>query len=167
MLEHLIKEMKDSIKKGLLNYPNSKEVERLKDEWDRVINNAKRTKLNPEFSTIKTSATESVSLKKEGNLQNKVNFGHQERKQDFNEVPSFDLGFDFSSHPVEEVTLCKSLEKVNLTPPEEKPKPNKTEIVSLLTPPEQNPVEETNEIQASLEEFNAANALFSMSKNPL
>ena len=108
---------------------------------------------------------------------------HQERKFDFtkreskiiekerhtfNEIPSFDLGFDFTSHPVEEVTLCKSLEKVNLTPPEEKSKPNKIEIVSLLTPPEENQtIKEKNEIQASTEEFNAANALFSMSKNPM
>ena len=72
MLESLIKEMKHSIKKGLLNFPNSKEVEALKDEWDRVINTAKRVKLNPECSNIENSRSESVFLNNEGNLKKKL-----------------------------------------------------------------------------------------------
>ena len=72
MLESLIKEMKHSIIKGLLNFPNSKEVEGLKDEWDLVINTAKRAKLDPECSIIKTSRSESVFLKNEGNLKTKL-----------------------------------------------------------------------------------------------
>ena len=71
MLESLIKKMKHSIKKGLLNFPNSKEVEALKDEWDRVINTAKRVKLNPECSIIENSRSESVFLNNEENLKKK------------------------------------------------------------------------------------------------
>ncbi|PWA75281.1 ulp1 protease family, C-terminal catalytic domain-containing protein [Artemisia annua] len=157
--------MKDSLKKGLSNYPNSKEVESLIDEWDRVINAAKRTKLNPEYSMLKSSRSESVFKKNEENVKKKVNLNQEQRE--FDSMPSFDLGFDLPSKQVEEITLCESLEKVNLTPLEEKPNINNVEVVSLLTPPEENQtIVESTEIQASIEEVNAANALFSMSKNP-
>lgn len=172
--------MKDSLKKGLSNFPNSKEVEGLKDEWDRVINGAKRVKLNTEYLRIQKTESQSVSLKIEesqvhlSHQQKKLDFGksesniHEKEKQTFDEIPSFDLGIKFYSNPGEEVTLCKSLENVNLTPPEEKPNLENVEIISLLTPPEESQmILEFDEIQASTEEFNAANALFSMSKNPM
>ncbi|PWA63872.1 hypothetical protein CTI12_AA348970 [Artemisia annua] len=165
VLENLIIEMKDSLKKGLSNYPKSKEVEGFIDEWDRVINVAKRAKLNPEYSILKSSRSESVFKKNEENVKKKVNLNQQQRE--FDSMPSFDLGFDLTSKQVEEVTLCESLEKVNLTPPEEKPNINNVEVVSLLIPPEENQtIVESAEIQASIEEVNASNALFSMSKNP-
>ncbi|PWA52864.1 hypothetical protein CTI12_AA450410 [Artemisia annua] len=125
---------------------------------------AKRAKLNPEYSILKSSRSESVFKKNEENVKKKVNLNQQQRE--FDSMPSFDLGFDLPSKQVEEVTLCESLEKVNLTPPEEKPNINNVEVVSLLTPPEENQtIVESAEIQASTEEVNAANALLSMSKN--
>ncbi|PWA89648.1 ulp1 protease family, C-terminal catalytic domain-containing protein [Artemisia annua] len=165
VLENLILEMKDSLKKGLSNYPNSKEVEGLIDEWDRVINGAKRAKLNQEFSILKSSRSELVFKENEENVKKKLNL-NQEQK-DFDSIPSFDLGFDLPLKQVAEITLCESLEKFNLTPPEEKPNINKIEVVSLLTPPEEiQTIVESVEIQATTEEVNVANALFSMSKNP-
>ncbi|PWA39213.1 ulp1 protease family, C-terminal catalytic domain-containing protein [Artemisia annua] len=165
VLENLTSEMNYSLKKGLSNYPNSKEVEGLIDEWDRVINAAKRAKLNQEYSILKSSRSESVFKENEENVKKKLNLNQEQRE--FDSMPSFDLGFDLPSKQVAEITLCKSLEKVNLTPPEEKPNINKIEVVSLLTPPEENQtIVESTEIQASTEEVNAANALFSMSKNP-
>ncbi|PWA35250.1 ulp1 protease family, C-terminal catalytic domain-containing protein [Artemisia annua] len=165
VLENLISEMNYSLKKGLSNYPNSKEVEGLIDEWDRVINAAKRAKLNQEYSILKSSRSESVFKENEENVKKKLNLNQEQRE--FDSMPSFDLGFDLPSKQVAEITLCESLEKVNLTPPEEKPNINKIEVVSLLTPPEENQtIVESAEIQASTEEVNAANALFSMSKNP-
>ncbi|PWA58474.1 hypothetical protein CTI12_AA399780 [Artemisia annua] len=152
-------------KKRLSNYPNSKEVEGLIDEWDRVINAVKRAKLNPEYSILKFSRSESVFKKNEENVKKKVNLNQEQRE--FDSMPSFDLSFDLPSKQVEEIILCESLEKVNLTPPEEKLNINNVEVVSLLTPPEENQtIVESAEIQASTEEVNAANALFGMSKNP-
>ncbi|PWA56980.1 ulp1 protease family, C-terminal catalytic domain-containing protein [Artemisia annua] len=165
VLENLISEMNNSLKKGLSNYPNSIEVEGLIDEWDRVINAAKRAKLNQEYSILKSSRSESVFKENEENVKKKLNLNQEQRG--FDSMPSFDLGFDLPSKQVAEITLCESLENVNLTPPEEKPNIDKIEVVSLLTPTEENQtIVESAEIQASTEEVNAANALFSMSKNP-
>ncbi|PWA60022.1 ulp1 protease family, C-terminal catalytic domain-containing protein [Artemisia annua] len=147
VLENLILEMKDSLKKGLSNYPNSKEVEGLIDEWDRVINGAKRAKLNQEYPILKSSRSESVFKENKENVKKELNLNQEQR--DFDSMPSFDLGFDLSSK-----------QKKN-------PISIKIEVVSLLTPPAENQtIVESAEIQATTEEVNVANALFSMSKNP-
>ncbi|PWA37805.1 ulp1 protease family, C-terminal catalytic domain-containing protein [Artemisia annua] len=149
----------ESIK--FLSLPAEQKKHRLKPKTEK--SSAKRAKLNPEYSILKSSRSESVFKKNEENVKKKLNLNQEQRE--FDSMPSFDLGFDLPSKQVEEITLCESLEKVNLTTPEEKPNINNVEVVSLLTPPEESQtIVESAEIQASTEEVNAANALFSMRK---